>query len=334
MKVARVVFVYNTQTTFIKWDEDILSERYQLKSIYLKRKHEIVNPKLVSAVARADVVVSWFASWHSLGAFIFAKMLGKPTVLVTGGYDVANVPEINYGFQQGGLSKLVTGIVFRLSDKILPVSSSALKETLKIRAVSEEKVVCVVHGIADHIVNTVQVEKRPIALTVSGINQVAAKRKGLFEFVRSAALLPEYQFILVGRATDDVIDELKALASTNVEFTGYLSETDLAQLRAEALVYVQASHHEGFGVAVAEAMLARCVPVVSTHGALPEVVGSTGISIDDTLPETIANGIRQASEKQSELGPKARARIIKRYPIQSRAEKIHRVIDQLLGLAD
>ena len=85
----------------------------------------------------------------------------------------------------------------------------------------------------------------------------------------------------------------------NVEFTGWLSDEDLRALYRRAAVYVQASRHEGFGLAVAEAMLAGCVPVVVNVTAMPEVVGDAGVLIESQRPEEVADGVRRALE----LGP-------------------------------
>ena len=87
----------------------------------------------------------------------------------------------------------------------------------------------------------------------------------------------------------------------NVEFTGWLSDEDLHAIYRRASVYVQASRHEGFGLAVAEAMLAGCVPVVMNVTAMPEVVGDAGVLIDSQDPEDVAAGVRRALE----LGPEA-----------------------------
>ncbi|MEI6690315.1 MAG: glycosyltransferase family 1 protein [bacterium] len=65
--------------------------------------------------------------------------------------------------------------------------------------------------------------------------------------------------------------------SENVVFTGRVSEEELKALYQGALVYVQPSITEGFGLPVLEAM-ASLVPVVSSDGgALPEVVGNAGL---------------------------------------------------------
>ena len=64
---------------------------------------------------------------------------------------------------------------------------------------------------------------------------------------------------------------------------------------------MQASLHEGFGLSLAEAMLAGAVPVVTSAGALPEVVGDTGVTIAEPTPAAVAGGVRAALE----LGPEA-----------------------------
>ena len=66
------------------------------------------------------------------------------------------------------------------------------------------------------------------------------------------------RFLFVGRWHDDAIEELRAIARDNVTFTGWLSDAELHAVYRRAAVYVQASRHEGFGMAIAEAMLAGC----------------------------------------------------------------------------
>src|SRR5205823_8232695 len=131
-------------------------------------------------------------------------------------------------------------------------------------------------------------------------------------FVEAARELPDVEFVLAGLWKDDAIERLRALASPNVRFTGWLERPELDRLFRQAATYVQPSHHEGFGLAVAEAMLAGCVPVVTAAGALPEVVGDAGVQVPSDQPADVADGIRRALE----AGPDAPARARERVPAQ------------------
>ena len=74
-----------------------------------RQQGPVVNlPALVRAVARSDVVFGWFASWHTFWPVTLAWLMRKPSVVVIGGYDTANMPEIRYGLQGRGLMRLVS----------------------------------------------------------------------------------------------------------------------------------------------------------------------------------------------------------------------------------
>ena len=102
-----------------------------------------------------------------------------------------------------------------------------------------------------------------------------------------------------------------------MEFTGWLSDEELQDLYRRASVYVQASRHEGFGLAVAEAMLAGCVPVVMNVTAMPEVVGDAGVLIDSQDADGRGGGHpararararRRALARGSGFSPRSRCR--------------------------
>ena len=119
-----------------------------------------------------------------------------------------------------------------------------------------------------------------MALTVGAVYDVNLLRKGHGPFCEAAATMPDVEWVLAGAWWDDTGSELQAKAPGESAVTGYLSDDDLDALFRRAGVYVQASLHEGFGMSLAEAMLAGAVPVVTAAGALPEVVGDTGVVIE------------------------------------------------------
>ena len=114
-----------------------------------------------------------------------------------------------------------------------------------------------------------------------------------------------------------------------MRLTGWLEDEQLESLLTHARVYVQPSKHEGFGVSVAEAMLAGCVPVTTRAGALAEVVGDTGVLLDDSDPRTVALGVREALH----LGTAevARRRVRERFSVEQRRDGLFALLDELLS---
>ena len=172
--------------------------------------------------------------------------------------------------------------------------------------------------------------KERLAITVGNVDGDNLQRKGLLPFVQAAGLLPDVPFVVIGAWRDGAIDILKAAASSNVHFTGWLDERSLNDYYARARVYVQASRHEGFGLSLAEAMSFECVPVVARAGALPEVVGDTGIYLESVQPRVIAAGVQQALALDACWGHRARARIVREFPLERRRDQLHALVDRTL----
>ncbi len=98
----------------------------------------------------------------------------------------------------------------------------------------------------------------------------------------------------------------KAAKSKLVNLTGFVSIEDLVALYNLAVVYVQPSFDEGFGLPVLEAMACGCPVISSNYGSLPEVVGDAGIKVkpsSDSLAEAIEAVVKDR-KKQQELSQK------------------------------
>ncbi len=176
-------------------------------------------------------------------------------------------------------------------------------------------------------------ESRPrerMALTVGHLVKTTLMQKGHRPFVEAASVLPDVRFVFVGKWHDDAIEELRAIATDNVEFTGWLSDSELTDLYRRASVYVQASRHEGFGLAVAEAMLAGCVPVVMDVTAMPEVVGDAGVLVHSQDPADVAAGVERALAMDGDAHSRARQRIVDTFPPRIRREGILAVVREAL----
>jgi len=303
----KLLYVYGRQSRFTDIDRDILARHFELTELGGR------TLKAAPAAARTDVVVVWFAGWHAILPATVAWLLRKPVVVITGGYDVANVPEANYGMQRGGIARIASRWVLRRATRLMANSHSGAREAAA--AAPRATIDVVHHGVPDLAPDADPDAPREGALTVGVIDRANLERKGLRAFAGAAALLPDVPFTLAGRVDDEA-----AAAELNpaAKQVGRVDDGELARQYGSAAVYVQASRHEGFGMAVAEAMAAGCVPVVTASGALPEVVGDTGVVVAEPSAEAVADGVRRALALGPDARRKARARVLDQFTLERR----------------
>ncbi len=330
--MATLLFAYPRPSSFIVIDRDALASEHPI--LEWEQAGRWRNPlPLVRLVRRADAVVAWWASWHSFFPITLAWLARKPSLLIVGGFDVANVPEVGFGYQQGGLAKWASRWIIARATHLVTNSHYSREEIA--RNIGPRTAACVEvihHGIPDPFGELpVKPEADPVALTVGGVTALTLEQKGQRPFVDAAALVPEARFVLAGAwLEEDAVARLRERAGDNVELRGWVEQAELEELYRRAGAYVQASWHEGFGMAVAEAMLAGCVPVVRDAGAMPEVVGDTGIRIAGSEPEEIADGVRRALAAGPDGARRARERVLREFPLQTRAERLREAVARIL----
>jgi glycosyltransferase involved in cell wall biosynthesis len=324
--MTRILFVHNHPQPFVRIDLALLRERWQVDELYQRSKR--LNPLAIFArVRRADLVFCWFASWHSLFPALFARLLGVPLIVVVGGYDTANVPEAGYGSQRGGVRKWIAQTIIGAASALIVHSESTKRETMANTDAPADKINVIYLGF-DPIDPPGQPERDRIALTVGGVWRENLLRKGLLPFVQTAAHFPDWRFVVVGKWYDG-IDALRAAAGANVEVTGFVDDATLADWYRRASVYVQASLHEGFGMSLAEAMSAGCIPVVTRAGSIPEVVGDCGSYAASNQPDDLAAALRAALAASPDRAT-VRQRVVETFSLERRRQALHALIKRWL----
>jgi alpha-1,3-rhamnosyl/mannosyltransferase len=127
--------------------------------------------------------------------------------------------------------------------------------------------------------------KQPYVLHVGDLHV----RRNLQTLVRALALLPSVSalstpplLVLAGadRGERASIEAEARRTNVQVQFYGAVADDALASLYAGASAFVYPSRYEGFGLPLLEAMACGAPVVGARAGAIPEVVGDTGILVD------------------------------------------------------
>lgn len=322
-----ILFVHNKLQTFVKTDLDILRSAHAVQELNFRFKpRDFIEA--VKGTIRADLIFCWFASFHCLVPVLIGKLLKKKVVIVGGGYDILYDPFISPGWLRDILRRAVGRILFPLMDKYV-VNSEFSREKARERSyINPEKVERIYHGFQDF--NGKPCRKGEVVLTVGGVEKTTKKRKGLETFAKASRVLSDIQFVIIGDWLDDTIEELRKVNSGNIRYVGHASSKELNDWYTRAQVYVQGSYLEGFGCALAEAMLARCIPVVTRRGAIPEVVGEAGTYIPYGDVDAMVVAMKNALYDHSDLGERARQRVLRRFPLEKRRKKLLRLIHEVV----
>jgi glycosyltransferase involved in cell wall biosynthesis len=330
-KDKKILLLSAADRRFVDKDEQILEEKYDVtrKNVYEYdfRRNPLKLLYLFLDVWTHDLIFGWFIHPITSVATIIGAIAGTPCILVAGGYDVAKVPEINYGQALNSKINILTRLAMNMSETVIAVSDNTKAEAQHICPKKDIKTIYV-GAIDTEKFNSDNNKKENLIITTGSITQSTLYRKGLLPFAQTSAIDDDNEYIIIGKKIDQTaVDRLRNAGGENLTITGYVSDNRLLHYYKEANIYVQVSKHEGFGVALAEAMSCRCTPVVSRNGALPEVVGNTGRYVDEISPEMTRNEIIKA---KSIDGSEARDRIIKKFHKSYRRQKLLKELSKYL----
>src|SRR6266508_5598248 len=123
----KIAYIYNSMTTFVRQDLDILGQTHKIYAVDFQLRPSAVA-QLTSAVIKSDIVFCWFAGRHAFLALLLAKLFHKKSIVITGGYDVASMPEIEYGSMYREPTRSLVRLVMNLADRVLAFSQSSQNE--------------------------------------------------------------------------------------------------------------------------------------------------------------------------------------------------------------
>ena len=305
----RILFVYDrVLSSFMARDWGIIRAAHPSSSLFEWRGWRDA-PRLGHNAARSDLIFCWFGAAHAL-ASVVVTCGRQPLVVVAGGWDVACLPDIDYGAHTSLLRHQMSQFLFAQANRVLAVSEFTRAEAIGNAGVEPGKIATVLHGF-DPAAWPMPSGTRPLdVVTVSGTHSLV---KGIDLVIDTAARMPDLRFEVVGPSPGKELSAHMASLPPNLTFAGRLAgEAYRAKLQS-ARVCFQPSRQESFGCAVAEAMLSGCVPVVSNRGALPEVLGDQGQLVDHMLPQEFERAIRKALSASESERAQIRQRVVQHF---------------------
>ena len=119
--LLKILFIGRVSTSWVGRDFKLLSD-FHVETLQIEDRSFRTLFKLLRQFISADIIYMWFIKVSTFIVVFLSLFFGKKTIVVTGGYDVAKEPKINYGQMLNPLRARMVKFVLEHATKILSVS--------------------------------------------------------------------------------------------------------------------------------------------------------------------------------------------------------------------
>lgn len=344
-----ILYFIHAKTSFTGIDEKIFSKYHPVKEFIFAIHGVLSIPRLwlqqlffiLSHRKQTHSMVCMFAGYHSFLPVLLGKVFSKKVYIVAGGIDCVNFPAIRYGnFHKFWLARL-TSYSFRNATHIFPISEYLVEgdyyydklhpkqQGIKVWCKDIQTPITVVYnGFECENWYRKEEEVAPSGsfLTIASNldNGTRMKIKGIDLVLELAAARPDLRFTIIGKDKPDP----SLFIPFNVEILPFMKHHELREVYCRHQFYLQLSVSEGFGNTLAEAMLCGCVPIGSSSGSIPMVLGQKGYILErKNLADLI--GLVNLAMKDPDFSLKqqsGRQHIIDSFSIQRREAQLKKLM--------
>lgn len=323
------VLSVGTPEPYVTKDVRLLEDDFRVTHIeveYNRRlgtllKDGIGFSRMVAELLRADVAYFWFANLHAYVGVRVAELVGTPTVVTVGGFEVAHVPQFDYGGLLDETDARRIRYVLERADAVLVVDDGLKRDAERNLGVSGSHIRTVPTGYDPDRFKPDPAGERELVLTVAAESKWnRARLKGLDTFVTAAEGFENTEFVVVG-VSGDAHDRLRDLAPPNVTLVKPVPQDELVAWYQRARVYCQLSFREGLPNSLCEAMLCGCTPVGADVQGIRTAIGDAGTLVPFGDVDATRETIREALGSDAR-GDEARARIVDRFHVEQRRERL------------
>lgn len=217
-------------------------------------------------------------------------------------------------FNQSLLKRLFTTQSFlyglRRAVHVFAVSEFTKRDIERLAAVPSARITVTYEGVGWNMPETPMETKvvNPYFLVLGTLEP--RKNLGmLFDLVRRGGLPDGYRLVVAGQRG---WGNVSLLEHPQIEYVGVVNGEKKISLLRDATALLLPSLSEGFGRTALEAMSLKTVPVASRTGAIPEVVGKSGLLLDPGDPGAWEEAMRKLANDDDALRSELSGRAFQR----------------------
>lgn len=313
----RILFTSSLTTSFIREDLSLLGRHFEVDHLLTRGLSALWRIPL--RVFRSDVTFTWFASVYAFWVVLWARIAGKPSIVVIGGVDASREPAIRYGIWLSPWKAPLVRWTMRNAGTLLPVDPFFEGEIRRLATYDGANITVLPTGYDGSRWTPDGERERMVLCVASCHNPDRMRKKGIDLLARAAALLPDVPVVVVG-IPPEVLERSGLHLPPGMRILPPVAQDGLLAHYRRAKVYCQPSYTEGLPNSLCEAMLCGCAPVGTATGGIPSALREVGWMVPYGDPGALAAALRTALEADTQVHARARAHILREFPLHRREE--------------
>lgn len=326
-----------------------LKRKSLLKSIEFYRQdidalsdlgHEVVIcTKYREIPKKFDILFIWWWT-YALIPIIISKVLNRPSIITgTFNFHIPSTYAKRDYFTRPSWQKLLIKLALKLCSANLFVSYHEFIDCCKYFKLANA-------FYFPHIVDNAYLQgpskDRKIAIcNISLSSKGNLIRKGIPELLEAIKLLKTQSINIHAKLAGHSGDGIEYLTSMirkfdiadNICYLGEIEKKEKIDLLRSCEVYVQPSHYEGFGLAIAEAMGCGACIITCDVGEIRNVVGNAGLYVKPGSPFAIAEAIKLVlydNHVRHRFQKLAYDRALKHFSYSTKLSRLSAILSQLV----
>jgi glycosyltransferase involved in cell wall biosynthesis len=338
----KLLYIYPSPKAFILSDKAILEQEYTVITQELPwfNKSQLVFNFfrqfffLLFKIKTVDKVVVAFGGYWSFFPAYLAKRKHKECYIILHGTDCVSFPKLNYGMLRKALPKFFIKKSYQWATKLLPVSESLVYTENRFykKKVTKQGFMhyfpkldtpyTVVYNGLDEtkwfpLIDIVRKENQCLA----AFTEQQWQLKGGDLIIQLAKHYPKTIFKIAGVSKEFIATKK---LSNNVFGLGLQNPKQMQELYSESQFFLQLSISEGFGLALAEAMLCGAIPIGSDVNIISKIIGNSGYILTENDTNSLVILLDKAKQNlvsHSKLN-ESRSQIIKHFVLEKRSKRL------------
>jgi glycosyltransferase involved in cell wall biosynthesis len=336
-----IFFSFPSLASFVSKDINIFKTKFSLVSFEFKTNYKFFTvflflKQFVSIITKLNtsiIFITQFAGYQSVIPTFIGKVFGVKNYIILGGTDCNWLPSISYGNYNKKLLRWATEYSLKNAFHLIPVNRELIECEYTYTELDFKKqgyksfiknintpYTIIPNGIDLDLYNiTNQIRENNSFITICSVLVDEKRRlvKGIDLLLEIAALIPEMNITIIGGTFPSDMS-----IPSNIQTLPFIENDGLPEIFNKNQFYLQLSLTEGFPNAVIEAMACGCVPIVSSVGAMPDIVQEFGYILPKKDIELLQAIIMKAMKEYNKHKPlKVRTRA-ENFDINYRKERL------------